>query len=516
MENQPHIERSITDCAGGAGGRLTMAHIGKSFDGVRVLDDVQFELMSGEVHILAGENGAGKSTLIKILAGVHAEYDGEVRIDGQRVRFKSPQEARNQGISVIYQELSLIRPMSVLDNLFLGRETSRRIQVERAKEICRQLDLEIELDQPVGEYSLAVQQMIEIAKALAGDARIIVMDEPTSALSDVETEKLFRIMNDLRSRGRSIIYITHRIEEIYRVGDRITVLRDGKWVGTAKATDLPRDGLIRWMVGRDLTQQFPPRKTGMGEERLTLRNVSVPQLSAKRKWAVQNVSLTLRSGEILGIAGLQGSGNSDLLLGLFGAYGRVLSGKVCLGGRKFEVISPRRSIGQGMAMLTNDRKETGIIPEMSVCRNITISSLARFSRGGWIDVKHEKAAAEEHRDALAIRASSLDQPLGSLSGGNQQKVLLARWLETKPQVLLLDEPTRGVDVGAKHEIYELMNRWTEEGMAILLITSEMPELLAMSDRILVLHRGRVTAEYTRETATQDNILRAAMGEVRSA
>ena len=491
---------------------LEMQHIGKSFSGVRVLDDVRFDLQPGEVHILAGENGAGKSTLIKILAGVHAGFDGVIQLDGQAVRFKSPQDARSRGISVIYQELSLIRPMSVLDNLFLGRNVSRRAQVEGAQDICRQLGLDVDLNRAVGDYPLAVQQMIEIAKALACDAQIIVMDEPTSALNDVEAERLFAVIPELKKRGRAIVYITHRMEEIYRLADRITVLRDGKWIGTAKASELPRDELVRWMVGRELTRQFPPRTSRPGNAQLTLRNFGVPHASEKRRWAVQNISFSVKAGEIVGIAGLQGSGNSDLLMGLFGAFGPRMSGEVMLGGTKFDVASPRQSIRQGMALLTNDRKETGLILDMSVCRNITLSSLTRFSRCAWMDKKKEKAAAERHRSALGIRSHSVNQPAGSLSGGNQQKVVLAKWLETQPKVLLLDEPTRGVDIGAKHEIYELMNRWTAEGIAILLITSEMPELLAMSDRIVVMHRGRVTAEFVRGEATQDMILKAAMGE----
>lgn len=492
---------------------LEMQHIGKSFSGVRVLEDVRFDLRPGEVHVLAGENGAGKSTLIKILAGVHADFDGEIRLDGRPTRFKSPHDARARGISVIYQELSLIRPMSVLDNLFLGRDVGRHAQVERAAEICRQLALDIDVNQAVGEYPLAVQQMIEIAKALAGDARIIVMDEPTSALNDVEAERLFAVIPELKKRGRAIVYITHRMEEIYRLADRITVLRDGRWIGTSAAAELPRDELVRWMVGRELSGQFPPRAARPGEPQLSVRNFSVPHPSSARRWAVEDVSFTVRSGEILGVAGLQGSGNSDLLMGLFGGFGPRVSGEVMLGGARFSVASPARSIEQGMALLTNDRKETGLILNMSVCRNITLAACPHFIKCGHMNTRKERAVAEQYRSALGIRVHSLDQPVGSLSGGNQQKVVLAKWLETKPKVLLLDEPTRGVDVGAKHEIYELMNQWTSEGMAILLITSEMPELLAMSDRILVLHRGRMTAEFARADATQDRILKAAMGDI---
>jgi ribose transport system ATP-binding protein len=294
------------------------------------------------------------------------------------------------------------------------------------------------------------------------------------------------------------------------------VLRDGRWIGTARVSELPRDDLVRWMVGRELTRQFPLRSARPGDAQLTLRNFGVPHSSGTQRWAVRDVSFSVKSGEILGIAGLQGSGDSDLLLGLFGAFGPRVSGEVLMGGQRFNVSSPRRSIRQGMALLTNDRKETGLILGMSVCRNITLAALPHFAKCGMMDLGKERAASERLRVALGIRAHSVDQPAGSLSGGNQQKVVLAKWLETKPKVLLLDEPTRGVDIGAKHEIYELMNRWTAEGIAIVLITSEMPELLAMSDRIVVLHRGRVTAEFSRADATQDRILKAAMGEAGSA
>jgi ribose transport system ATP-binding protein len=497
---------------------LEMDHIGKSFLGVRVLDDVRFDLVPGEVHVVAGENGAGKSTLMKILAGVHREYDGEILLDGHPIRFRSPQDATVHGIAVIYQELSLIRSMSVLDNLFLGREEGRgwflhrRAEAGKALEIFRQLDLRIDLGRSVGEYPLAIQQMMEIAKALVCNARVIIMDEPTSALTEVEAVKLFQMIRILRSRGCAIVYISHKMEEIYDLADRITVLRDGKWIGTAETSQLPRDALIRWMVGREITQQFPERRTKPGDERLSLRSFCVPDPTGTRQWSVQNVNLSLRAGEIVGVAGLQGSGNSDLLMGLFGAFGRRVCGDVLLDGRPFDVSSPRRSIRQGLALLTNDRKEMGLVPDMSVCRNITLPSLRRFSRGGWMNRRTEKRAAEGHRMALAIRCASLDQPAHALSGGNQQKVILAKWIQTRPKVLLLDEPTRGVDVGAKQDIYEWMNRWTSEGIAILLITSEMSELLAMSDRMVVLHRGRIAGEFARAEASQNLILKSAMGE----
>jgi len=497
---------------------LEMRHIGKSFAGVRVLDDVHFDLAPGEVHILAGENGAGKSTLIKILAGVYTDYRGEIRLGGQPVHFRAPPDAAAHGIAVIHQELSLITTMSVLDNLFLAREENRagwvdrRRQRSKARDLFVQLGLAINPDRAVGEYPLATRQMIEIAKALMGDARIIIMDEPTSALNDAEAERLFDFIARLRERGRGVIYISHRMDEIYRLADRITVLRDGCWVGTAPAANLPREKLVHWMVGREITQQFPTRAAAVGAERLAVRGFCVPDPAAPRAWAVQGVDLTLRAGEIVGLAGLQGSGNSELMQGLFGVFGRRTAGGVALDGRPFRPSAPRQAIRQGVALLTNDRKGTGLVLDLSIDWNITLAALRRFSPWGWLRPRQEEQAAAAQRDALGIRCAGLRQPVGWLSGGNQQKVALAKWLETRPKVLLLDEPTRGLDVGAKHEIYELMNRWTREGMAILLITSEMPELLAMADRIIVLHRGRTTAEFPRAMATQDRILRAAMGE----
>jgi ribose transport system ATP-binding protein len=500
---------------------LKMEGIGKLFSGVRVLDSVDFELQSGEVHILAGENGAGKTTLIKILAGVHTDYEGRIILDDNVVRFKSPHDAAMRGISSIHQEMSLVNYMSVLDNIFLGRERARkslwmdyRSQLQKAEELLSRLGLDVDLNEPVENYGLSIRQMFEIAKALVFDTKILIMDEPTSALNNVEVEGLFKIIQDLKAKGCAVIYISHRLEEIYQIGDRITVLRDGRYVGTAEKEALSSDELIHWMVGRKISQQFPQRSPQHGRSRLRVENFFVPDLSGAKKWVVEDASLDLREGEILGIAGLQGSGKSELLNGLFGTYGKNNMGTVRLEGREFNVLSPKRSIGKGMALLTSNRKDTGIIPELDIPKNITLSSLKSFSPGGWIRHRREEKVAAKHVGNLNIRASSLRQEVNTLSGGNQQKVILSRWLETKPKVLLLDEPTRGVDVGAKHEIYALMNKWTSEGISILLITSELPELLALSDRIIVMHRGRITAEYSREEATQEKIVQAAMGENR--
>ncbi len=496
---------------------LSMRGIGKAFSGVRVLDSVDFDLRAGEVHILAGENGAGKSTLIKILAGVYAEYEGEILLGGQPVRFRSPQHARRSGISVIHQELSLVPGMSVSDNVFLGREHAARGWVRRARQerecaaLLARLGMEVTPSSLVGDHPISVQQSIEIAKAMAGDARVVVMDEPTSCLAAPEVERLFALIDGLRRQGCGIIYITHKMEEIYRIADRITVLRDGKKIGTAAACDLPAEQLVRWMVGRPLEAQFSRTPSGSGKVRLEVREFSVPDPAGLPRPKVDRVSFQAHAGEIIGIGGLQGSGGSELLAALFGVHGRRPTGEVFLDGAPVSLRRPASALREGVALLTNDRKTTGLVLGMSITRNMTLASLPRYSPGGWLLPGREVGAARGHAERFGIRAATLTQPVETLSGGNQQKVVLAKWLDTNPRVLLLDEPTRGVDVGAKHEIYELMNRWTSAGITILLITSEMPELLAMSDRILVLYQGRILREFGRGEATQESVLAAAMG-----
>ncbi len=496
-----------------------MEGIGKSFSGVRVLDDVSFDLQPGEVHVLAGENGAGKTTLIKILSGAHADYEGEIRLGGRRVRFKSPQDAAANGISAIHQEMALVNSMTVLDNIFLGRERTRRFswmsyQTEKglAQRLLGQFGIDVELNVSLSQYPLSVRQMIEIAKALVNEVRILIMDEPTSALSDQEVARLFELILRLKQKKCGVVYISHRLDEIFRISDRITILRDGRRVGTADARDLTPEELVRQMVGREIKQQFPERRPQLGPERLRVTDFSLPDPTGRKSHVLENVSLDLRAGEILGIAGLRGSGKSELLNGLYGTYGRDIQGNVILDNQPFRITSPRHSIERGLVLQTNDRKGTGLVMNMNVTRNISLPSLRDFSPRGWMNSKQEAESAKKQMRELDIRASSPSQEVGTLSGGNQQKVVLAKWLETKPRVLLLDEPTIGVDVGAKHEIYALMNELTSAGLSILLVTSELPELLAMSDRIVVLHRGRVQTLLPREQATQESVIRAAMGE----
>ena len=496
-----------------------MTGIDKSFGSVQVLFGVDLEIFAGEVHVLAGENGAGKSTLIKVLAGVHTDFRGTIEIDGRPVRPGSPLEANALGVAVIHQELSLVPSMSVADNIFLGRPHTNkaglvddRRQRTEARWLLDQLGLDVDVGRNVEELPIGTQQLIEIAKALSYDARVLVMDEPTSALSAPEVERLFALIGELKRRECGIVYITHKMEEIERIGERITVLRDGRLVGTAPAAELPMVNLVKWMVGRDVEQQFPRRETRVGPQRLHVEEFVVPGDGRGARPLVDRVSFSLGAGEILGIGGLQGSGASELLGALFGAYGPRTRGRVWLDGNPVRITRPRQAIDRGIALLTNDRKATGLVMSMSVVANATLADLRRLAPGGWRSPRREQEATERVGRSLNLRAASLEMDTGELSGGNQQKVALAKWLQTEPEMLLLDEPTRGVDVGAKQEVYQLIREWTSRGIAIILITSEMPELLAMSDRILVMHRGRVTAELSREQATADRVLEAAMGK----
>jgi ABC-type sugar transport system ATPase subunit len=496
---------------------VRMTGITKRFGPVTVLRGVDFVIRGGETHVLAGENGAGKSTLIKILAGVHTEFEGQIEIDGRRARPRSPTEASALGIAVIHQELSLIGPLSVADNVLLGRTPTRAglvrdtVQQREARRALSELGLDLDVRLPVEAFPIATAQMIEIAKALSGDAKVIVMDEPTSALNAPEVEKLFTLIERLKGRGCGIVYITHKMEEIQRIADRITVLRDGQFVGTAPASELTPSGLITWMVGREITEQIPRHVPKLGKERLRLERFGVHPTGLSAKPSVSGINLSVRAGEIVGVAGLQGSGASDLFLGLFGAYGNAVQGGVWLEDRPVRFTAPHEAIASGVALLTNDRKATGLVPGLSIIANATLAGLRQLSPGGWRRPGNERKSTEAVTGTLGLRASSLDLEVGALSGGNQQKVVLAKWLQIGPRLLLLDEPTRGIDVGAKREIYQLLNQWTADGIAILLITSEMPELLALSDRILVLHRGRTTATFDRGQATPETVLAAAMG-----
>ncbi|HOW17945.1 MAG TPA: sugar ABC transporter ATP-binding protein [Phycisphaerae bacterium] len=507
---------ALTERSAAAPSRLVMRDVRKSFDGVEVLHGVSLDVRAGEIHALVGENGAGKTTLMKILAGVYADYAGTIEIDGRPVRFGSPRDAEWSGVAIIHQELALVPWMSVAENMFLGREPVTRwgtvdygrMRADAARFLAA-LAPGIDVRRNVAEYGVSVQQLIEIGKALSRNARILILDEPTSALSDAEIERLFEILRGLRARGVALIYISHKMDEIYRIADRITVLRDGSFIGCRRASELGRDEMIHWMVGRQIVQLFPKHTRAPGRELLRVEGLSLRE-GAAGKMLVNGASLTLRAGEVVGLGGLMGSGASELLGAIFGRYGRRCSGKIRVEGRPFVPRSPRHALAAGLAMVTNDRKASGLVLPMSVLHNMTLAALPRATRAGWLRGAVERRLAEPLSRDLSLRAPSLHAPITALSGGNQQKVILARWLLTEPKILLLDEPTRGIDVGAKADIYELMNRWTAAGIGILLITSELPELLAMSDRILVMSRGRITAELSREEATQERVMAAAV------
>jgi len=497
---------------------LEMKGITKDFSGPLVLDDVSFELRAGETHVLAGENGAGKSTLMRILCGVHTEYAGAIYVKGRPVRFRSTQDAARHGISIIHQEFSLVPDMSVADNIFLGREQTgplgwlRFVRERRdCASLLQRLGVQASPNTAVGAYPIGVQQTMEIAKALSYDASIIVMDEPTSALTEPEVERLFTVIDDLKRRGCGVVYISHKMEEIYRIADRITVLRDGHYIGTAAAAALPRPELIRWMVGRPVGEMYRRAPVSPGEPVLELKELTVPDPGGRPRPAAQDISLTARAGEIVGLAGLQGSGAGELMYGLYGAYGNVIAGAAQLCGAPYIPRSPRHALRRGLALLSSDRKGEGLVQGMSVTHNITLGALASYSPGGWLREGRERIAARERMRMFGIRADYVEQSVDTLSGGNQQKTALAKCLETQPRVLLLNEPTRGVDVGAKQDIYRLMAQWSAAGIAVLLITSEMPELIALSDRIVVMHQGRVTARLDRADAVPEIILSAAMG-----
>jgi ABC-type sugar transport system ATPase subunit len=497
---------------------VKMSSITKQYGPVTVLSDVDFDVRAGEVHVLAGENGAGKSTLIKVLAGAVTDFAGRLTVGGEEVRFQSPFEAASRGIAIVYQELSLVGPMSVADNICSVRPPTRfgfvddRRQRREATKTLQKLGLNLDVRQSVEQFPIAVQQLIEIAKALSQNAKVIVMDEPTSALSGPEADKLFNVIRDLKSQGCGIVYISHKMDEIELLADRITVLRDGRYIGTACAADLPVPKLIQWMVGREMPARSQ-RAAVVAQQapRLTLSDFSVYPPQRDGGTAVSNVSLVVQPGEIVGLGGVQGSGASELLLGLFGAFGKRTTGEVRLDAEQIEVASPRQAIDDGIALLTNDRKETGLVLCQSIIDNASLADLPNLSPGGWRRPAREYKVAADAAASLHIRAANLEMPVGQLSGGNQQKVAIAKWIQTKPRLFLLDEPTRGIDIGAKHEIYDLMNRLTSDGASILLITSEMSELLELSDRIYVFHRGRIAAELSRDQATPEAVLSAAMG-----
>ncbi|TVQ05365.1 MAG: sugar ABC transporter ATP-binding protein [Balneolaceae bacterium] len=490
---------------------LEMHNIRKEFPGVLALDDVQLTLKKGEVHVLLGENGAGKSTLMKILSGAYSKDSGEIFIDGSLTEIQSPAHAQELGIGIIYQEFNLNPYLSVAENIFLGREPVYfpgiihwdRLYRE-AQSILDSLNVNINAKQKVESLGVAMQQMVEVAKALSLKARILIMDEPTASLSNKEIESLFKTIMHLKQQGVAIVYISHRLVEIFEIGDRVTVLRDGKYIGTKPVSQLTREEMIKMMVNRDLDDQIPKVKAEIGEIVLQVDNLNVNN-------RLKEISFKLRKGEVLGISGLMGAGRTRLAKTLFGDE-IITSGRILIDGREVTLKSPRDAINVGIGLVTEDRKSEGLILDLSVKHNISLPNINKFIKGGVLNFKKENAVADEYIGKLKIRTPSRNQNTIYLSGGNQQKVVLSKWLCSDTKIFIFDEPTRGIDVGAKTEIYQLMNRLTANGAAIIMISSEMPEILGMSDRILVMRDGRIAGELSDSEATQEKLMNLALGE----
>jgi len=498
-----------------------MRGITKRFPGVLALDGVSFDLRPGEIHALVGENGAGKSTLMNVLGGVypHGTYEGEIHVDGEERRFDSVRASEKAGIAVVHQELSLVPEFSIAENVFLGREPHsfgviRGEEIRsRAQRLLDQLHLKLNAHTPVGYLGIGQQHLVEIAKALSREAHILVLDEPTAALTESEVDVLYGILRRLREAGSGMIYISHKLDEVFALADRITVLRDGKTVSTDDASALDTQRLIARMVGREVTDIFPPTHRVPADVIFEARNVTVEDPNVPGKLLVDDVSFRVRRGEVVGIAGLVGAGRSELMMATFGAHPGRKHGMFLVNGAPIAIDSPRDAIAAGIGFVTEDRKKFGLFLEHTIVTNLTLAALERISGPLITDVDAETAAGNRSMKELRIKATSVFTVVGTLSGGNQQKVVLAKWLLTDPNVLFLDEPTRGIDIGAKQEIYAQINRLAAEGMAIVLVSSELPEVLGLSDRVLVLHEGRLAGEFTREQAVAEAVMAAATGQV---
>ncbi|MGI9171868.1 MAG: sugar ABC transporter ATP-binding protein [Chthoniobacterales bacterium] len=499
---------------------LKAENIVKKFPGVVALKNVSFDLRAGEIHALCGENGAGKSTLIKILSGLypHGSYEGAFFVDGAEAKFRSLADAERDGIAVIYQELALVHDMTVGENIFLGSEPRtafglidwQRVYREAAS-LLKKFKVTLDPATPVARLGVGQKQLVEIVKALAKNSQILILDEPTAALAEHEVLILLEILRDLRERGIACIYISHKLDEVFAICDRITVLRDGSSIATAETRATSKPGVIRQMVGRDITELFPRRVAQIGGPVL---EVSTLEVSHPQRGGVflRGINFTLRAGEVLGLGGLMGAGRTELLMHLFGVWGRRESGSVRLEGAELRSRSPREVIRRGMVLVTEDRRRYGLILEQAIGFNLSLSSLFGLTSRGLIDTGREFHQNERFFQSLRIKAPSVEAITGKLSGGNQQKVVVGKALMTEPRVIFLDEPTRGIDVGAKLEIYEIINQLTDAGKAVVLVSSELPELIGMSDRITMLHEGRIAGEFSRAAASPEKLLAAAMGQ----
>lgn len=495
---------------------LDMKNISKTFGNVQALKGVSLDLYAGEVLALMGENGAGKSTLMNILSGSLQPTEGEIYLNGEKVVVPDPITAKKLGIAKIHQELQIVPELSVAENIFLGRwKTSAgpavdfKAMKDEAKVYLDMLDVHVDPSKKLKDLRIGEQQLVEIAKAISLNSKIIVMDEPTSAISEKEAEKLFTIIRRLRGEGKGIIYITHRMEEIFKIADRLTVMRDGQYIGTVKAAETSKDEIIRMMVGRDMSEQYPKDPTEKGEVALEVKNLTyTPPMGSFRR-SLKNISLKVRHGEVLGIAGLAGAGRSEFFECLAGVHHGDTRGEIIIEGWPVTIKTPADAIRAGISFATEDRKGSGLVLQRSIGENMSLPLLKKFSSMFFMKHQEEKKVWQEQMEALRVKAPSYKTLASSLSGGNQQKVVLARWLMTHPKILLLDEPTRGIDVGAKAEIYQLINNLAKQGMAIIVVSSELPEVIGISDRIVTFCEGELTGEFMQEDATQEKLLQSA-------
>jgi len=486
---------------------LRMEHISKSFPGVKALDDVELTVKAGTVHALMGENGAGKSTLMKCLFGIYHKDEGQIFLNGQEVDFKDSKDALEHGVAMVHQELNQALKRNVMDNMWLGRFpmmdklpfVSEKQMYEKTMEVFKDLNIDVNPKTIMSEMPVSQRQMVEIAKAVSYNSKIIVFDEPTSSLTEVEVEHLFRIINSLRDRGCGIIYISHKMDEILRISDEVTIMRDGKYIATKDSKNITMNEIIKLMVGREITNVYPPKTNTIGEKLLEVKNLSAEYSK------LSDVSFVGYKGEVLGVAGLDGSGRTELLENIFGIATRK-SGEIYVDGKQVTNKNSRESIKNGFAMLTEERRATGIFGVRDIQANSTISSLKKYLNHGFLDNKKLSEATQWGIDTLKTKTPSQKTPIRSLSGGNQQKVIVTRWLLTDPTILLLDEPTRGIDVGAKYEIYELILKLANEGKLVIVVSSEMPELLGICDRILVMSGGRLAGEVDAKNTTQEEIM----------
>ena len=491
---------------------IDMTNISKSFSGNQVLKDVEFNVKPGEIHALMGENGAGKSTLVKVLTGIHPRDTGVIKVEGEEVIFTNPKQAENEGLVVIHQELNIIPDLTVTQNMFLGKELTygklgmlnKKKMKQKTEEILADLGVtSIQPNDLAGDLSVGQQQMLEIARALSTKAKLIVMDEPTAALTDREIESLFKMVTGLREKGVSIIYISHRMEEIFEICDRITVLRDGEYIGVKDIPKTSFQEIVRMMVGRELGERFPLKDNEIGQTIFEVTNL-------ERMGHFKNINFDVKQGEILGVAGLMGAGRTEIMEAIFG-FKKKDNGSVYLNGKELKINHPYDAIKAGIGFITEDRKEQGLVIDASISKNISLTNFQSISQQGVISVGKEKQLVKELIKRLQVRTTGPEQEVKSLSGGNQQKVVIAKWLGIQPKVLILDEPTRGVDVGAKQEIYTIMNELAKNGVAIIMISSELPEVLGVSDRIMVMHEGKISKILNRDEADQEKIMTAATG-----